>query len=445
MLLFVIVGTLLAAACSSTDSTEGAGTDGATTTESGGDTTDPDDTSTDTSEGGGPATTEEGDVVVEPYRGVTDDTIKIGIPVNDVKVFAPVGDIQPRFEALVNATNEAGGINGRMIEPVFLEWGIAERDRSDAACITFTEDEEVFLVVGFLVGGWNDFSCYTRNDTVVITSTDLQLDDAEGTDGMAFTVDPASSNNLLQGLPAMEEQLAGQVVGVWGGATEEALVDEVVAVIEGLGAAEVLKGLQQVGGSDDLVAAENEVDVTLENFAANGVEWIVSMSPGQTGGILAGLSRAARLDTNVVNPGTETGALTALGADLADFPNLFSLGPPARETLYIDGLHGAPECVDMLAETLGISIAPYPPEGEDDPLSTTVGTCAAWDAFTAVAEAAGRNLTTETFLAAGEELNTFPMTGSPSGSLIQGRLNMPNSDSVLYQYSPTDELFELVE
>ena len=89
-------------------------------------------------------------------RGVTDDTIRIGITFPDLtsvdQMTVNHGDYDATFRALIDKINADGGINGRMIEPVMAPINLSGEGNADAACVQLTEDEEVFVVVGFFLG-----------------------------------------------------------------------------------------------------------------------------------------------------------------------------------------------------------------------------------------------------------------------------------------------------
>ena len=58
------------------------------------------------------------------------------------------GDFQAAFQAAFDTVNEAGGVNGRMLEPVYTPIVPASADQGTAACTSSTEDESVFVVLG---------------------------------------------------------------------------------------------------------------------------------------------------------------------------------------------------------------------------------------------------------------------------------------------------------
>jgi hypothetical protein len=113
-------------------------------------------------------------------RGVTEETISIGVHTStDLQAaFSAVGanasavDERAVSQAVIDWINERGGIAGRRIVPVFHETNPASGDfaaQAQAACATFTEDNEVFAVSSSTVGG-NDamLACLSERATPLI-------------------------------------------------------------------------------------------------------------------------------------------------------------------------------------------------------------------------------------------------------------------------------------
>ena len=92
------------------------------------------------------------------------------------------------------------------------------------------------------------------------------------------------------------------------------------------------------------------------------------------------------------------------------------------------------DCVDTVSARTGETIEPFPPAGADNPLPTTIAVCAVWDTFVAVTEAAGPDLTTDSWLQAGQDLGPFPITGAPSGVVGPDSPFISQSESEIYVF-----------
>jgi ABC-type branched-subunit amino acid transport system substrate-binding protein len=104
--------------------------------------------------------------------GVTSDSIKLGIAYPDVAsvkqyIKLDYGDFEATYNALIKKINEEGGINGRKIVPVFGKINLISPAAAQKTCVTLTQDEKVFAVLG----GFNadEPMCYVQtNKTAVI-------------------------------------------------------------------------------------------------------------------------------------------------------------------------------------------------------------------------------------------------------------------------------------
>ena len=102
-------------------------------------------------------------VVDDRAPGVTDDTIKVGVTYPDLtNLRATVGinhgDYERAYQAVADAINAAGGIQGRTLELVFAPVDPQASDAGPAACTRLVEDEQVFVTLGFYSG--DDVLCY---------------------------------------------------------------------------------------------------------------------------------------------------------------------------------------------------------------------------------------------------------------------------------------------
>ncbi len=116
---------------------------------------------------------------------MTADAIKVGIAYPDLSSLKDVidvdnGDYRRTYQAVVDSINAKGGIAGRKIDPVFAPINPIGANAAAAACTKLTQDEKVFVAVGFFLN--DDVLCYLQtNPTPVIggTMTDERLSKAK--------------------------------------------------------------------------------------------------------------------------------------------------------------------------------------------------------------------------------------------------------------------------
>jgi len=431
LLAILLVGALLAASCGSDDSSEGATTSTTATS------ADPEpDVDPETEPDGDPEPDADPDAEVEltaSDRGVTADTITLGIAITDVEVFAPIGDLVEVYEALATLQNEAGGVGGREIVLETEKWMILDTPAYDAACVALTQDVDTFLIMGFLIRGFGGVECFsTLEERIVINTEAISVDELAAGNGRAMTVSPNLTDLIIDGLPLLTDELAGANVAVYSGNDEGGdRIDDAIDALELLGATVVDSSVQVTGG-EDLLAAESELDLTVERWLTAGVEWVVNLD-GSAAGSLAALQRAGQNDIGFVT-GTVVATLEALGADVTLANNILGIGAPLGDQVFVDGLHGVPECIERVSGELGVPIEPFVPEGEPDRLGVIARACGAWDVFVTFAEAAGPELTEESFLEAGAALGEFDMTGAPSGSYSPDKSFLGNIDPAVFEF-----------
>ncbi|MYL09794.1 MAG: hypothetical protein F4015_10070, partial [Acidimicrobiia bacterium] len=106
-------------------------------------------------------------VLTASFRGVTEDTIHIGIGFWDTTLFGFgfFGEPQLVWDALVGAENADGGIFGRSLKASIAGFNPALPNEMLAACISLTEDHQVFAVLGGLRGDAN-FCVSEQHETI---------------------------------------------------------------------------------------------------------------------------------------------------------------------------------------------------------------------------------------------------------------------------------------
>ena len=88
--------------------------------------------------------------------GVTADALKVGITYPDLTSLKDVidldnGDYRKAYQAVVDSINAKGGIAGRKIDPIIAPINPVGANAAAAACTKLTQDEKVFVTVGFFL------------------------------------------------------------------------------------------------------------------------------------------------------------------------------------------------------------------------------------------------------------------------------------------------------
>ena len=114
------------------------------------------------------------------FRGVTEDTIRIGVALSDLEALRELGlvdidrgDEELVWQTFVDEINGRGGINGRQLEMTWAPYVPTQETSAAEACITLTEDVEVFAAIGGIRGPAATVNrCFiTDHETIMVGGT----------------------------------------------------------------------------------------------------------------------------------------------------------------------------------------------------------------------------------------------------------------------------------
>lgn len=286
-----------------------------------------------------------------PAPGVTEDSIRVGVTYVDLEAIAEVvdlshGDYEAAYQALFDDINAQGGIHGRTLDPVIVPINPVGTEFAEAACVELTEDEDVFIVLGFFLD--DGVLCpVDTHETAVIggAMTPERLERARA---------PWVSNEAgtdLQGdvIAALAE--AGEfdgTLGVFAGPGEEAQLNDVaLPQLEELGV-EVAESAVVDAPSDDITAINAAVATIAERFDAAGVDQVLTLGT-------AGLSWATGTENLDYRPQlllTDPNSILAYATDAAD-RDLSALDGAVAGNLYgpdvnVFDLPAMQDCIEVI-------------------------------------------------------------------------------------------------
>lgn len=233
-----------------------------------------------------------GELLTATDRGVTADTIKLGVLLLDVGSIGRIGIEVPgvtpeqqkeAYEVYLKELNDAGGINGRRVEPVFEAYDIFSFDSMRAACLALTRDAQVFTAVdaGGLYGA--PILCFTEENRTPLLMLGTQgipagyFDRSGGYLFSAFASGVRGMANLVGELEA-RGMLKTATIGILeddGGDPGGHTVREgAVATLERLGR----KVVHRARMSADRGAAASQVPVAVQQMRASGVDTVLLLS-----------------------------------------------------------------------------------------------------------------------------------------------------------------------
>ena len=254
--------------------------------------------------------------------GVTADTIRIGVGVSDLDGLRASGislpealttdNLSTRITSYFDQWNEAGGINGRMVEPVVLTWDPTKPDTQDQFCAEATIDNELFAVV--VASGLNARTVQCLLDAGMLTFFGEFAPQSAHDSGLLVTVAPPAEVGARAGAEAAIESgdvPDGAVVGILSGNGPDQIAagEEAESVFGDAGYETQLVEVNTVQG--DVGAINQESGAAAGTFRAGGVTHVMMLLPFTN---QAGFYDAAGGDFDVTVLDTASANCTAFGA-----------------------------------------------------------------------------------------------------------------------------------
>lgn len=390
-------------------------------------------------------------VLTASFRGVTEDTIRIGVAFWDTTLFGFgfFGEPQLVWDALVGAVNTEGGIFGRSLEASIAGFNPALPNEMLAACISLTEDHQVFAVLGGLRGDAN-YCVSEQHETIHVGSqvnARGELLERSRAPLASFRIEGTAREERFVGELARRGWFDGATaVGIHydGSETQDQLGDAVQAAFANAGVEiAITMNIDDLVLDDD--AMESQTEIMQEQVSDAGVDRMVIFGAAATGLITygeLGIQMAAVDSTNfttAVSSGIDPMALdgTISSAERLDL----ATDPVDAETQ---------ECLDVVMAALPDARFERPGPGvensEEDPnyWNYTVLACRDLSMFIQIATAAGPHLTNESFQAGLDSLSQASLPEIPFLSFGPGKYNGNDTMRLVQFDGGADEDGEIV-
>jgi branched-chain amino acid transport system substrate-binding protein len=440
LLTLLLAAALLATACGD-DSGDSADADEPTTTTSTTTTAPSDDGGDETT-----TTTTKPIVLTDSFRGVTAETIKIGVVAPDLESLRGLVDLdhgsyEAAYRAVIADVNANGGILGRQIEVVVETYLPIGTESADEICSRFVDDEQVFAVIGGLLG--DTPLCYTElNDTIFVGSgqNDSRMARATAPWFTGLRNADESARVIINGFHE-RGFFDGAAVAVVADLGDVALVEDVaLPLLDDLGVNVVDVDFIEAVLIDD-TATDAEVGLMAERQELENADTILTIGgagPRYAGGIEE-LGYRPRIVT------TSLGSLRGYIRDRGgrDFSVLAdSAAGNTAEQLGWWADNAIQECIALVEAATGETILDPNTRGPQEPenIVSVASACRNVRLFAAIAEAAGGDLTNDTFGAAGESLGEFHIPGLGMGNYGP---DSPDGDAPIYLYEWNEDIEDL--
>lgn len=343
-----------------------------------------------------------------PSQGVTATTIRIGIPYVDVASLKAVGDdlnygsAPDAYNAIISNINAHGGINGRKIIPYIVAVNPTSTAAAATACTELTEDDNVFVVLMPLYP-----VCYRDHNTPVL----MGIFTGQPTPGAQpdFTIIPPDSAtdpvqlSVYKKLGYFKNKKVGIFAGDAGDVAEMKIDETALAKLH----VDVIQSAVDPAAEGDTPAVNQDIAAIIQKFLSAGVNEVVAVGTGaniwpEGSGANQSTYNPPWIGVSVSNP----------AVSITDYekPYLekmtYALSTPPADTVWKD----SQGCVSIIRKAYPKdSINAYSASLPTSDLTYLNPEYACTDLalFSAIAKAAGKNLTVSNFDRAGYGLRTL--------------------------------------
>jgi hypothetical protein len=381
------------------------------------------------------------------FRGVTADTIEVGIAAVDFDELFSLGFIDFNhgdevaiWEALIAQVNGAGGIHGRTLVAThesFLPVGSAD---AEAACLRLTEDNSVFAVLGLWIG--DSVLCLTETHETIHVGHLMRQEWIDRSIATLASPDISEERELQAFLEVLlaTRRLDARTIGVLTHTNAESSVDRVVRPFveaKGLSLGTVGVLADTTGDQEEI---QRQVDVFIERWQTDGADFLLVVGNNGVGSI--GRIRAAMGPIDVAVPDAKTfqqifgGAPEGERDDFDGVLTIAGLSPTNGEQFDEPLLH---ECIETVEAAIpGLTVVPTGDlEGPDDWFAGIRDACSALAVFVAAATAAGPELTNDSFRVGLESLGSIALPGQAFASFGPGKYDGEDGFR-LVSFDPSD-------
>ncbi len=381
-------------------------------------------------------------VLTDSFRGVTSEAIKIGVVIIDVSIFGrDNGDVEAKWQAVIDDVNAGGGVLGRQIEPVYVRYSPLGDVETEAACVQLTQDEQVFAAMGPLL---TNLTCFTDvNETIFINTFGVSQEEFDRSKAVAIGPGALPARNAGIGVDALVAAgaLDGPVAvhaAVDTGTERDHYVDALAAA-----GVEIVSETASTVGGGDIAASDAEMQAFAQRWQADGAEIVLAVGIGSGLNVVAGLDRGPFRPSVVITNSSDLDPelYRDLGYTTDALEGATALGSLGFEDLALAGEPSVAACIDRFEAASGETVNISPEGGEAVNLNTTIWACQAVEIFAQIAAAAGADLTNDSFRAAAEGGLSLEVTANSSASIAAGKFDISDGAPILLAYDSAADDF----
>ena len=352
--------------------------------------------------------------------GVSPTSIEVGLPYLDLAALKSVGlnidqgSYPEAFGALIANLNAHGGINGRKIVLSLASVNPTSTASSASACTQLTQDDKAFVVFGPLYP-----LCYQQAGVATINGTMGGTLSPGAAPNFTLTPPAAAFDPLQIAVFAEQGVFKGKKVGVIGASVDQAEMPIVLTSLKKQHVDVVQSGVDSAP-QNDTAASDQQIQVIAQRFKTEGVNVVVGVGTGASAWLIGLNGTQSTYAPRVVATSYSdfAGTVSAKGGDDPMYLRgaLTATPIPSQEVFWKDP--AVQNCVRIIKKAYPSTVIGNPIGAPANAPTTWVAaenTCQDMAIFTAIAKAAGKNLTERTFEQAGYGLRnvSIPGMGAP--------------------------------
>ena len=380
--------------------------------------------------------------------GVTADAIKVGITYPDLSSLKDVfdldnGDYRKAYTAVIDSINATGGIAGRRIDPIFAPINPVGANAAAAACTKLTQDEKVFVAVGFFLN--DDVLCYLQTNPTPVIGGAMTQERLSKANVAWYTTEPGDDVEI-DTIRALAEggKLDGKVAVTGAAADQQSLDKTIKPLLEELNVDVVDTALNDALLTDTNAGSALS-DTIVERFKSKGADQILVIGSTAATAVLTALGKtdyhpAVRFST--MNLPVSYAA--AKGSNLAPLAGAATGGLFNGQDNFPSLGGVTQECVDVI-EKAGMKMVPANEVPNGEPRNATAAnfTCIHLYLLKAILEKAGPDLDYGTFKAAGDALGSVELPFSPDPWTFGAPPQADGDPKIhLYEWNDSTNVFE---
>ena len=379
--------------------------------------------------------------LIASYQGVTETEIAVGVaaidPVQINEMFGidiGIFPVQDLYAALSEDLNERGGIHGRNVVVHVISFLPIGSTDSERVCTELIEDKKVFVVIGQFLE--DNALCITElHGHPYVGHFGENTERQERSNGLFFATEMKQTRMRVGGTAEMIRagDLDGYNVGIYYEAPpDKEYADAVEPLLEEAGINVV--GIYSPGSpTTDTVQNEQNTDNISTRMEADGVDLILNLS--NVYGIIGSVQRIGWEVRIAHTNGQAADRLTIAddqGLEDEYMARTFAVttNKPTSEEALADP--GVQQCLAVFEERTSNEPLDLT---NDDIVNGITNHCRAFALTVKILEAAGGNITPETFRAAAEGLGTFDLPAMINASITADK-HSAGSLVRRYEYFP---------